>query len=66
MVPTSTVLAVIADSYAFYGKTFQKCFFLIGIHSMQSEQPLPGMELQEKEAQKDQRIQEISLERTYS
>ena len=32
---------------------------------MQGEQPLQGMELQEKEAQKDQSIQEISLERTY-
>ena len=30
------------------------------------EQPLQGMELQEKEAQKDLGIQEISLERTYS
>ena len=25
-----------------------KSFFLIGIHSMQAEQPLKGMELQEK------------------
>ena len=31
-----------------------------------SEQPQQGMELQEKEAQKDKRIQEISLERTHS
>ena len=31
-----------------------------------AEQPLQGMELQEKEAQKDQSIQEISSERTYS
>ena len=37
--------------------------FLIGIHSMQ---PLPGMELQQKETQKDYSIQEICLERTYS
>ena len=35
-------------------------FFSIGIHSMR------GMELYEKEAQKDYRIQEIYLERTYS
>ena len=39
---------------------------LIRIHSMQAEQPLEGMELQEKEALKDQSIQEICLERTYS
>ena len=31
-----------------------------------AEQPLQGLELQEKEAEKDQRMQEISLERTYS
>ena len=41
-------------------------FFLIGIHSCKVEQPLQGMELQEKEAQKDWSIQEISLQRTYS
>ena len=39
---------------------------LIRTHSMQAEQPLEGMELQEKEALKDQSIQEICLERTYS
>ena len=33
---------------------------------MQAEQPLRGMELQEKKAQKDYSIQEICLERTYS
>ena len=31
-----------------------------------TEQPLQGMELQEKEAQKDCSLQEICLERTYS
>ena len=31
-----------------------------------TEQPLQGMELQEKEAQKYERIQEISLERNHS
>ena len=41
-------------------------FLLIGIHSMQAEKPLQGMELQEKGAQKDCSIQEICLERTYS
>ena len=30
-----------------------------------AEQPLQGMEIQEKEAQKDYSIQEICLERTY-
>ena len=42
--------------------------FLIGIHSKagKAEQPLRGMELQEKEAQKDYSIQEIYLEKTYS
>ena len=30
------------------------------------EQPLKGMELQQKEEQKDQGMQKISLERTYS
>ena len=30
------------------------------------KQPLQGIELQEKETQKDQSIQEICLERTYS
>ena len=33
---------------------------------MQGEQPLQGMELQEKDAQKDYITQEICLERTYS
>ena len=33
---------------------------------MQAKQPLGGMELQEKEAQKNYSIQEICLERTYS
>ena len=33
---------------------------------MKAEQPLQGMELQEKEAQKDYSLLEICLERTYS
>ena len=37
------------------------CFF-----SCKAEQPLRGMELQEKEAQKDYSIQEICLEKAYS
>ena len=36
------------------------------LHIYKTEQPLRGMELQEKEAQKDYSIQEIYLERTYS
>ena len=41
-------------------------YFLIGIHSSKAEQPLHGMELQEKEAQKDLSTQESSLERSHS
>ena len=37
-----------------------------GFTPCKAEQLLRGMELQEKEAQKDQSIHEISLERTYS
>ena len=39
-------------------------FFLIGIHYMQGWKALQGIELQEKEAQKDYSIQEFFLERT--
>ena len=38
----------------------------MGFTPCKTEQPLRGMELQEKEAQKDYSIQEICLERTYS
>ena len=38
----------------------------MGFTSCKAEQSLRGMELQEKEAQKDYSIQEICLERTYS
>ena len=41
-------------------------FKKLGFTSCKAEQPLWGMELQEKEAQKDYSIQEICLERTYS
>ena len=41
-------------------------FLLFGFTPCKDEQPLQGMELQEKEAQKDYGIQEISLGRTYS
>ena len=41
-------------------------FFKLGFTPCKAEQPLRGMELQEKETQKDYSIQEICLERTYS
>ena len=43
------------------------CIFKkLGFTPCKAEQPLQGMEIQEKEAQKDYSIQEICLERTYS
>ena len=39
-------------------------FFKLGLILCKAEKPLRGMELQEKEAQKDYSIQEIYLERT--
>ena len=41
-------------------------FFLLEFTPCKAEQPLQGMELQEKEAQKYYSIQEICLEKTYS
>ena len=38
----------------------------MGFTPYKAEEPLQGTELQEKEAQKDGRIQEMSLERTHS
>ena len=38
----------------------------MGFTPCKAQQPLQGMDLQEKEAQKGQSIQEISLQRTYS
>ena len=38
--------------------------FLLGLTPPKAEQPLQGMELQEKEVQKDYSIQESCLERT--
>ena len=40
--------------------------FLLGFTPCDAEQPLQGMELWVKEAQKDESIQEICFERTYS
>ena len=37
----------------------------MGFTPFKAEQPLQGMELQEKEAQKNQSMYEIHLERTY-
>ena len=41
-------------------------FFSGGFTRCKAEQPLQGMELQEKETPKDKGIQEIYLERTYT
>ena len=43
-----------------------RIYFKLGFTPCKAEKPLQGMELQEKEVQKDQSIQEICLERTYS
>ena len=40
--------------------------FLLGFTLCKAEQPLRGMELQEKEAQEGQRIQELCLEGNFS
>ena len=40
------------------------CFLYLRFTLCKAQQPLRGMELQEKEAQKDYSIQEIYLERT--
>ena len=40
-------------------------FFLLGFTPCKAEQPLGGMELQEKKHKKYYRIQKICLERTY-
>ena len=40
-------------------------FFKLGFTPCKAEQPLQGMELQEKKHKKDYRIQKICLERTY-
>ena len=41
-------------------------FFKLGFTPCKADLPLQGIKLQEKETQKDQGIQEICLERTYS
>ena len=41
-------------------------FFKLGFTPCKAEQPLRGMELQEKKHKKNYRIQKICLERTYS
>ena len=41
-------------------------FLKLGFTPCNAEQPLWGMDLQDKKAQKDYSIQEICLERTYS
>ena len=54
---------------AFLKKTCKRSlpiFLKLRFTPRKAEQLLRGMELQEKEAQKDYRTQEICLERTYS
>ena len=41
-------------------------FFSLGLTPCKAEQPLRGMQLQEKKHKKDYRVQKICLERTYS
>ena len=41
-------------------------FKKMGFTPCKAEQPLRGMELQEKDAEKEYSIQEIGLKRTYS
>ena len=41
-------------------------FFKLGFIPCKAEQPLRGMDLQEKKHKKDYRIQKIRLEKTYS
>ena len=41
-------------------------FFKLGFTPCKAEQPLQGVELQEKETQKDEGIQQICLGKTYS
>ena len=41
-------------------------FFKLGFTPCKAEQPLRGMELQEKKRKKDYRVQKICLERTCS
>ena len=43
-----------------------RLFFLLGFTPCKAKQSLRGMELLQKETQKDQNIQEICSERTYS
>ena len=45
---------------------FNTPFFKLGFTPCKAEQPLQGMELQEKKHKKGYRIQKICLERTYS
>ena len=49
----SSILLLISDPVVEMWLIQFNIFFLIGIHSMKAEQQLEGMELQEKETQKD-------------
>ena len=54
----------------FFRPFFRKASTIFGVRvgftPCKAEQPLPGIELQEKKHKKDYRIQKICLERTYS
>ena len=52
--------------YLYSDSFFSFLFFKLRLTPYKVEQLLRGMDLQEKEAQKDYRIQEICLEKTYS
>ena len=56
------VSSFILDQYLIVVTFFKNIRF----NPCKTEEPLPGMELQEKEAQKDLRIQNTSLERIHS
>ena len=50
-----------------FGFLWNNTFFVfkLGFTPLKAEQPLRGMELQEKKQKNDYRIQKICLERTY-
>ena len=54
------------ESFAWVKHSKPEFCVLLKINWCKAEEPLQGMELQEKETQKDKGIQEICLEKTYS
>ena len=61
-----TNLSEFFQYFLFYCKIFFLFLFKLRFTPCKAEQPLKGIELQEKESQKDYIIQEICWERTYS